>query len=291
MTGEFTTAFSDGAVSCGAGCVQFADAATVRSRGVEKSVGQPFAKWASTYQVDGPLGRLIVAEVDCVVVAITGAAPELAIQRSYDVAFAAADHVKVTGLAMFAAPAAGVIAEGAALLHDGCALMVIDTLALLLFPSGSLLVPTSEALSPALPLEAAVAVMVRGAAGPTGRDGSVQTIVRPDVKHDQPLPEAVGVVTPKRLLIRRTPCATLGPLFAAFRVKVMVSPGLAGFGLPVIVSARSAESRATVALPEAEQEPLVTTTLILTLAPLPAVQVIDGVPLPLVIVPPVIDQA
>ena len=199
--------------------------------------------------------------------------------------------MKLTGSARFDAPAAGAIAEGAALLHDGCALMVIDTLALLLLEFGSLLEPISEALAPVLPLESAVAVMVRGGAGPAGSDAIVQTMVRPDVEHDQPLPETAGAVTPKRLLIRWTSCATLGPLLAAFRVKVMVSPALAGFGLPVIVSARSAAPRSTVALPEAVQEPLVTTTLILTLAPLPAVQRIDGVPLPLVMVPPVIDQA
>ena len=82
MTGEPTTAFCDGARSCGAGCVQFNEAATVRSRGAEESVGQSDVKCATTYQVDGPLGRLIPAEVDCVVVAMTGALPELAIQRS-----------------------------------------------------------------------------------------------------------------------------------------------------------------------------------------------------------------
>jgi len=67
---------------CGALCAQFDDGATVRLRGAEKSVGQLFGKCAATYQVDGPLGRLMVAEVDGVVVTMAGAAPELAIHRS-----------------------------------------------------------------------------------------------------------------------------------------------------------------------------------------------------------------
>src|SRR4029077_2876539 len=103
----------------------------------------------------------------------------------------------------------------------------------------------------------AVAVTVNGVACPTGRGAREQTIVRPDVEHDQPLPEAFGAVTPKRLLVTLTFCAVFGPLLATFRMKVMVSPALAGFGPPVIVSARSAESRVTMALPEAAQEPLV----------------------------------
>ena len=113
VTGALALAFGDGAMSCGAACVQFVDAATVRSRGGEASVGQPFGKWAATYQVDVPLGRLMMAEVDWVVVAIAAAPPELAIQRSYDIAFAAADQVKLTELARFDAPAAGETRSGA----------------------------------------------------------------------------------------------------------------------------------------------------------------------------------
>lgn len=77
-----TTAFCDGPMSCGAGCVQFVDGATVKSRGGEERVGQVIAKCAVTYQVDVPAGRLMDAEVDCVVVTRAGVAPELAIQRS-----------------------------------------------------------------------------------------------------------------------------------------------------------------------------------------------------------------
>src|SRR5438045_9084379 len=103
-------------MSCGAACAQFAEAATVRSRGADKSVGQSVPKCAATYQVDGPLGRLMLTDVDCVLAAMAAAAPELAIQRSYDVALAAADQVNVTGLARFDAPAAGEMSDGAALL-------------------------------------------------------------------------------------------------------------------------------------------------------------------------------
>ena len=73
----------------------------------------------------------------------------------------------------------------------------------------------------------------------------------------------------------------------ALSVKVTVPPALTGFGAAVIVSARSAESlMATLTLPEAVQEPLVMVMLMVAVPLLPAVQTIDGVPLPLVIVPP-----
>jgi hypothetical protein len=285
------TAFPDGARSCGAGWLQFADAATFRSRGAEKRVGQLFAKWAATYQVVAPLGRLIDAEVDWVVVAITAAAPELAIQRSYEVAFADADQVKLTGLATFDAPAAGAVGVGALLSHNGCALIVAAAVALLLFPFGSPVVAWAEALSIALPLAAAVAVMVSVAAGPGGSEGMVQTMVEPVVEHVQPFPDATGVVTPERLWARVTFCAAFGPLFATFRVKVTVPPALTGLGLAAAVRDRSAESAiVTVALPEAVHDPLATVTLRMAMPLFPAVQVIDGVPLPLMIVPPVIVQ-
>jgi len=201
--------------------------------------------------------------------------------------------VKVTGLATFVAPAAGEIADGAVLLLQvGWVVIVIDAPALLLFPFGSEFADATTALSPALPLESAVAVMINGAAAPIGSDDIVQTIVRPAVAHDHPLPDAIGALTPKRLCASRTFCAEVGPLFATLDVKVIVPPALTGFGPAVIVSIRSAESRmATVVLPGAAHEPVVTVTLMTTLLPLPAVQVIDGVPLPLVIVPPEIDQA
>src|SRR5437588_6180177 len=105
-------------MSCGAVVEQFVAAATLRSRGDEASVGQSFGKCAATYQVDGPLGRLMVAEVDCVVVAIAAALPELAIQRSYEVALAVADQVKLTELDRLDAPAAGETSDGGALLHE-----------------------------------------------------------------------------------------------------------------------------------------------------------------------------
>ena len=76
-----------------------------------------------------------------------------------------------------------------------------------------------------------------------------------------------------------------------FNVNVTVPPGFTGFGAADAVSVTSAESvMATVALPVAVHEPLVTTTLMVALPLGPAVQRIDGVPSPLVIVPPVIDQ-
>src|SRR5437764_11294880 len=113
VRGELTLAFGDGAMSCGAVVEQFVAAATMRSRGgAEASVGQSFGKCAATYQVDGPLGRLMVAEVDCVVVAMAAAPPELAIQRSYDVAFGVAAQVNVTELARLDAPAAGKTSDG-----------------------------------------------------------------------------------------------------------------------------------------------------------------------------------
>src|SRR5437764_10992889 len=113
VTGELTVAFGEGAMSCGAALGQFVDAATLRSRGgAEASVGQSFGKCAATYQVDGPLGRLMVAEVACVLVAMAAAPPELAIQRSYDVAFGVAAQVNVTELARLDAPAAGKTSDG-----------------------------------------------------------------------------------------------------------------------------------------------------------------------------------
>lgn len=133
--------------------------------------------------------------------------------------------------------------------------------------------------------------MVSGAAGPGGSDAAEQTTVRFEVVHDQPLPLATGALTPKRLFVIRAFKAVFGPLFVTFSVIVTVPPALTGFGPAIAVRARSAASvMATVALPEAVQEPLVTTTLITALPLAPAVQVIDGVPLPFVIVPPLIDQ-
>jgi hypothetical protein len=81
-------------------------------------------------------------------------------------------------------------------------------------------------------------------------------------------------------------------LLVTFSVNVTMPPASTGLGVAVAESARSAASAmATVVLPEAVQEPLVTTTL-MTAVPLgPAVQRIDGVPLPLVMVPPVIVQS
>ena len=109
--------------------------------------------------------------------------------------------------------------------------------------------------------------------------------------HDHPLPDAVAEATPKRLLRTVTFCAALGPLLVALSAKVIVPPGLTGFGVAVIVSATSAESvMATLTLPDAEQEPLVMVMPIVAVPLLPAVQTIDGVPLPLVIVPPEIVQ-
>src|SRR3954467_11183931 len=99
-------------MSCGAACAQFAEAATVRSRGAEKSTGQPVPKCAATYQVDGPLGRLMLSDVACGVAAIGAGPPGRAIPRSYDVAFAAADQVKMTGRGRFDAPAFGEISDG-----------------------------------------------------------------------------------------------------------------------------------------------------------------------------------
>ena len=109
----------------------------MKSRGVEKSVGQLPGKWAATYQVDGPLGRLSNAVVDCVVAAIAGAAPPLATQRSYESAFAADDQTNVTGLATLAAPAAGEMSDGALLLQEGWVVIKTEALALLLLPFGS----------------------------------------------------------------------------------------------------------------------------------------------------------
>jgi hypothetical protein len=149
-----------------------------------------------------------------------------------------------------------------------------------------------DARSPALIGPDAVAVTVSDGAGPSGSDAAVQTIVRFDVVHDQPFPVALGAVTPNRLLVTRAFVAAFGPLFATVNVNVTIPPVLTVFGAAVAARARSAESTmATVALPEAVHEPLVTTILSVTLPDAPAVQVIDGVPLPLVIVPPLIDQA
>src|SRR5258707_13255503 len=160
VTGELTFAFGDGEMSCGAAFEQFVDAATLRSRGEESSVGQSFGKCAATYQVDGPLGRLMVAEVDCVVVAMAAAPPELAIQRSYDMAFAAADQVKLTELARFDAPAAGEISDGALLLHETGVPTATLALALLLFTFGSLEADPRAGLFPArLPLVVAGVVV------------------------------------------------------------------------------------------------------------------------------------
>jgi hypothetical protein len=137
----------------------------------------------------------------------------------------------------------------------------------------------------------AVAVMVSGAVGPGGSDVAEQTIVRLEVVHVHPFPLATGALTPKRLFVIRAFNAAFGPLFVTFSVIVTVPPALTGFGAAIAVSARSAASvMATVALPEAVQEPLVTTMLITALPLAPAVHVIDGVPTPFVIVPPVIDQ-
>lgn len=138
----------------------------------------------------------------------------------------------------------------------------------------------------------AVALMTIGAAGPGGSDGIVQTTVSALMVQVQPLPDAAGEVTPKRLFVTRTFCALFGPLFTTLRVNASGAPALTGFGLADAVRARSAASvTATVTLPDAVQEPLVMVRLSVALGPLPAVQTIDGVPLPLVIVPPEIDQA
>src|SRR5438270_10937863 len=162
-------------MSCGAALVQFVDAATLRSRGEEASVGQSFGKCAATYQVDGPLGRLMVAEVDCVLVAMAAAPPELAIQRSYDVAFGVGAQVKVTGLGRLDAPAAGEMSSGKALLHETGGVPT-DTLALaLLLPTfGSLVAVPIAASSPAV-LPVAVAVIVTGDPAPTAKEARVQT--------------------------------------------------------------------------------------------------------------------
>ena len=137
----------------------------------------------------------------------------------------------------------------------------------------------------------AVAVMVSGAAGPSGSDVAEQTMVTLEVVHDQPLPLATGALTPKRLFVIRAFTALFGPLLVTFSVIVTVPPALTGFGLAVALRARSATSvMATVALPDAVHDPLVMTMLITALPLAPAVQVIDGVPPPFVIVPPVIDQ-
>jgi hypothetical protein len=134
-------------------------------------------------------------------------------------------------------------------------------------------------------------VIVSGAAGPGGSDAAVQTIVRPEVAHDQPLPLAVGAVTPKRLFVIRAFSAAFGPLLVTFSVIVTVPPALTGFGLAVALIARSAALvMATVALPDAVHDPVVMTMLMTALPLASAVQVIDGVPSPFVIVPPLIDQ-
>jgi len=196
--------------------------------------------------------------------------------------------VNVTGLVTPVAWFEGEIVVGA-MFPQGLTLVV--ALALLSFPFGSLVAAATDALSPALLPLATVAVMVSGSAGPAGSDGIVQTTVRLLTVHDQPFPEADCEVTPKRLLATRTFCATSGPLFTTFSVKVTMAAALTGFGLADIVSARSAApAMATVALPEAVHDPLVTVMLMMALPLLAAVQVIDGVPLPLVIVPPVIVQ-
>src|SRR5207302_6592255 len=104
---------------------------------------------------------------------------------------------------------------------------------------------------------------------------------------DQPLPDAEAAVTPKRVLMMLTFWAVLGPLLTGLSVKVTVPLALTGFGAALIVSSRSAESlMATLTLPEALQEALVMVMLTVAILPLPAVQTIDGVPLPLVMVPP-----
>src|SRR4051794_16532978 len=146
-------------MSCGAVVEQFVDAATVRLRGAEASVGQSFGKCAATYQVEGPLGRLMVAEVDWVVVAIAGAPPELAIQRSYEIAFGVADQLKLTELARFDAPAAGAISDGALLLQVTGVPTVTEALALLLMTFGSV-VAVMIAASSVAAFADAVAVMV-----------------------------------------------------------------------------------------------------------------------------------
>ena len=105
------------------------------------------------------------------------------------------------------------------------------------------------------------------------------------------MPDADGAVTPERVLRTLTFWAVLGPLLTGLSVKVTVPPALTGFGAALIVSARSAESlMATLTLPEALQEPLVMVTEIVAVLPLPAVQTMDGVPLPLVMLPPEIVQ-
>lgn len=208
-------------------------------------------------------------------------------------AFGAADQEKLTGLATFDAPAAGAIAEGAMLLHDGCVLTVTEAPALLLFPFGSLVADTTEALSPALLPAAAVAVIVKGAAGPIPSDVRSQPMVRPLVMQVQPLPDATGAVTPKSVLATRTSCATSGPLLLMLMVKVIASPAFTGFGVAETVIDRSAEAllaMAIVALPEVVHDPVVWLTLMAALPLAPAVHVIDGVPLPLVIVPPLMVQ-
>src|SRR3954453_797443 len=146
-------------MSCGVDCVQSVEAPTVRSRGAEASAGQPFGKCAATYQVDGPLGRLMVAEVDCVVVAMAGAPPELAIQRSYEVAFGIADQLKLTELARFDAPAAGAISDGALFVHVTGVPTVTEAVAMLLLTFGSLVAAPIAASSLAV-LPDAVAVIV-----------------------------------------------------------------------------------------------------------------------------------
>src|SRR5947208_3414865 len=227
-------------MSCGAACVQFVDAATEKSCGRAASVGQPFGKCAATYHLDGPLGMLMVAEVDWVLVAMAAAPPELAIQRSYDVAFGVGAQVKVTELARLDAPSAGETSSGNWLLQLLCVITATEALALLLIAFGSLVAVPIAASSLAL-LPDAVAVMVIGDPAPRANDARVQTTELPFTLHDQPLPDADAAVMPERLLMTVTFWAALGPLFAVLSVKVTVPPALTGLGVAVMVRARSAE--------------------------------------------------
>src|SRR4051812_3332878 len=210
-------------MSCGAVFEQFVGVGAGGLRGGEGSVGQSFGKCAATYQVDGPLGRLMVAEVDCVVVAMAGAPPELAIQRSYEVAFGVADQLKLTELARFDAPAAGAISDGALLLQVTGVPTVTAALALLFLTFGSLVAAPIAASSLAA-VPDAVAVIVIADPAPRANDARVQTTELPLTLHDQPLPDADAAVTPERLLMTVTFCAALGPLFVVLSVKVTVPP-------------------------------------------------------------------
>ena len=203
-------------------------------------------------------------------------------------------QLKETGFVSDRAPLAGAISAGGVEPHCGAgAFTCVDAEAWLFAVFGSLVEALTVTLSTIRPAPGgAMALIVIGDEVPTATDCALQETPLPDPLQVQPDPVAVLKVTPAgKVSITVTLCAAFGPALETVTVYVIGSPVLTDAGAETLTE-RSAElAMATVAVPVDEQLPFVTVTLIVMEPPFPAVHVIDGVPWPPAMMPPLMVHA